>query len=220
MKLVWALIPLILIGIGSLNMFENSVEGFICPHSLTDTEFDVIDNRIFEIGKDTINISGKVSYNDDNYLHHDLGIFSSKIEDRISTMCGNYNNIGNDGEHFEIIFQHSSTSTPLGEPVIFEMQLKPLVPGYYHLFPVTNVTGWIPNFGNYEIHRGANDFPGQLTIIRVKEFPRLQQQLESNVSLEDLNCEQNHLLVFRYDHSPACVKPATAEKLMERGWTT
>lgn len=45
------------------------------------------------------------------------------------------------------------------------------------------------------------------------------KQVNNGVSLESITCKDKLELVFKSsNNSPACVKPETAEKLMERGW--
>ncbi len=47
-------------------------------------------------------------------------------------------------------------------------------------------------------------------------------QYKSGVFPEDIQCKEGFDLIFkpRSGWIPACVKPDTAEKLLERGWTT
>lgn len=48
------------------------------------------------------------------------------------------------------------------------------------------------------------------------------EQHESTNSAEQIIekiCRPGFIKIFKYDGSPACVKPSTAEKLIERGWT-
>ncbi len=44
------------------------------------------------------------------------------------------------------------------------------------------------------------------------------KQLESGIAPEDIVCKEGLELIFKHDNSPACVKPATAERLIQRGW--
>ena len=45
------------------------------------------------------------------------------------------------------------------------------------------------------------------------------KQIANGVYLENITCKENMLIVFKNtDNSPACVKPATVDKLIERGW--
>jgi len=47
----------------------------------------------------------------------------------------------------------------------------------------------------------------------------LDKQISLGVSSNKQSCKQNFELIFKStDDSPACVKPKTAEKLLERGW--
>ncbi len=46
------------------------------------------------------------------------------------------------------------------------------------------------------------------------------KQFKSGIPVQDVKCNQGLQLIFKAeDRSPACVKPDTAQKLMERGWT-
>jgi len=47
-----------------------------------------------------------------------------------------------------------------------------------------------------------------------------KQQLKNKIALTDISCKIHLVLIFKAtDNSPACVKPSTAQKLLERGWT-
>ncbi len=47
-----------------------------------------------------------------------------------------------------------------------------------------------------------------------------KQQLKNNIAPTDISCKIHLVLIFKAtDNSPACVKPSTAQKLLERGWT-
>src|SRR2546428_5542212 len=44
-------------------------------------------------------------------------------------------------------------------------------------------------------------------------------QFKSGISINDIKCDQGFVLIVKNsDNSPACVKPQTAQKLVERGW--
>lgn len=44
-------------------------------------------------------------------------------------------------------------------------------------------------------------------------------QFKTGISVEKIKCKTNlHLITKTSDGSPACVKPETKEKLIERGW--
>lgn len=47
----------------------------------------------------------------------------------------------------------------------------------------------------------------------------LKTQIESGLSYEELTCNEGHVLIQKYDDSPACVTESTKLKLIERGWT-
>ncbi len=47
-----------------------------------------------------------------------------------------------------------------------------------------------------------------------------KQQLKNNIAPTDISCKIDLVLIFKAtNNSPACVKPSTAQKLLERGWT-
>ena len=51
-------------------------------------------------------------------------------------------------------------------------------------------------------------------------YPAPLKQIESGLSLDEIKCKENSELILRYDDSPACVKPESIQKLIERGWAT
>ncbi len=44
------------------------------------------------------------------------------------------------------------------------------------------------------------------------------KQFKSGIAINEIQCRESLILVIKYDGSPACVKPLTAEKLIQRGW--
>ena len=58
--------------------------------------------------------------------------------------------------------------------------------------------------------------------LQVPEFTEtlpLKQQIASGVLPEEIKCKEGFDLVFKITNNmPACVKPLTVEKLIERGW--
>ncbi len=45
-----------------------------------------------------------------------------------------------------------------------------------------------------------------------------RHQLESGIAPENIQCREDRVLVLRTNGNPLCVKPQTAEKLIQRGW--
>lgn len=45
------------------------------------------------------------------------------------------------------------------------------------------------------------------------------KQFNSGISINEIQCDENLILVQKYDGTPACVKPETVPKLIERGWS-
>ncbi|MGI0064622.1 MAG: hypothetical protein ACREAL_07100 [Nitrosopumilaceae archaeon] len=53
----------------------------------------------------------------------------------------------------------------------------------------------------------------------IKEIiPSPNKQIKMGIDPNDVTCKDGLQLIFKYDKAPACVKPRTAEKLIERGW--
>ncbi len=51
-------------------------------------------------------------------------------------------------------------------------------------------------------------------------YPAPLKQIESGLSLHEIKCKNHLELIQRQDGSPACVKPETKIKLIERGWAS
>ncbi|MCV0391990.1 MAG: glycoside hydrolase [Nitrosopumilus sp.] len=45
------------------------------------------------------------------------------------------------------------------------------------------------------------------------------KQLKLGISIDEMQCKENLVLIQRHDGSPACVTESTKQKLIERGWT-
>lgn len=57
------------------------------------------------------------------------------------------------------------------------------------------------------------------TVDSFEDFPSIKTQVKSDVAPLDIICKEGFQLVFKQsDNSPACVKPETSIKLVERGW--
>ena len=44
------------------------------------------------------------------------------------------------------------------------------------------------------------------------------KQISAGIIPENVVCKENYEMIFKYDNSPACVKPETVQKLTDRGW--
>ena len=59
-----------------------------------------------------------------------------------------------------------------------------------------------------------------------KQTPQFQKinsdftlkQFKFRILLSEIKCKTDFTLIQKYDSSPTCVKPATKQKLIERGW--
>lgn len=78
-----------------------------------------------------------------------------------------------------------------------------------------------PDAGNYllngRIYKSESNLPIGNKFFSVLPEPPLKQ-INSGISIDEIQCKENLVLIQKYDDSPACVKPKTIEKLIERGW--
>jgi len=65
------------------------------------------------------------------------------------------------------------------------------------------------------IHQGT--YSSKLTSDKTESFSIKVEDLRST-QFDDISCKEMFVKIYKYDDSPACVKPKTAEKLIERGW--
>lgn len=54
----------------------------------------------------------------------------------------------------------------------------------------------------------------------INVFGSPYKQVSIGIEPENVLCKDGLVLIQKYDGSPACVKPETVQKLVERGWTT
>ncbi len=59
---------------------------------------------------------------------------------------------------------------------------------------------------------------GLIKVNGISQHLSPKKQFESGINLENIICKEGLELIFKQNNSPACVKPSTAEKLIERGW--
>jgi hypothetical protein len=65
------------------------------------------------------------------------------------------------------------------------------------------------------VHQGT--FSPQLTHIPLNTVEQTEKKIFKVEPIEKI-CRPGFVKIFKYNDSPACVKPSTAEKLLERGW--
>ena len=63
-----------------------------------------------------------------------------------------------------------------------------------------------------------NEIRGYYSIAEPEILPP-KFQISLNIPPSEIMCKETLELIFKHDNSPACVKPTTAQKLIERGWT-
>ena len=106
----------------------------------------------------------------------------------------------------------SSSSLPIG----VTLQQGLMIDDYYELFP-KQTPEYLSSIAAAQLtskNTGPMMEPEPL-------FPNTspKKQLASGVTPEKITCYDGFELIFKpSDNSPACVKPSTAEKLIERGW--
>lgn len=52
----------------------------------------------------------------------------------------------------------------------------------------------------------------------ISDLYPIKKQFEAGLRYEELSCNEGFVLITKYDGTPACVKPSTIEKLVERKW--
>ncbi|QLH09225.1 hypothetical protein DSQ19_06885 [Candidatus Nitrosotenuis sp. DW1] len=69
----------------------------------------------------------------------------------------------------------------------------------------------------HQIHQ--DEYVTTLAITKINKVLSPLQQFKSGISIDKIQCKESLQLVIRAsDDSPACVKPETKAKLIERGW--
>ena len=73
--------------------------------------------------------------------------------------------------------------------------------------------------GLHEITYGFDDFDINLEIETASSIVPPLKQIENGIEPEKVNCKEGLELIFKTsNNSPACVKPESITKLVERGW--
>ena len=82
------------------------------------------------------------------------------------------------------------------------------------------LTSWTdPETGQTFQYNDTCNHPTIFNSVLDKEIPSPAKQLENNISPKEIICKEGLELIFKNNNSPACVKPSTAEKLIQHGWT-
>jgi len=66
------------------------------------------------------------------------------------------------------------------------------------------------------VHQGT--YSSKLTSNQPSKSYSINKEHFPSTQLDEITCKDMFVKIFKYDDSPACVKPKTAEKLIERGW--
>ncbi|NNL58094.1 MAG: hypothetical protein HKP31_01275, partial [Nitrosopumilus sp.] len=89
-------------------------------------------------------------------------------------------------------------------------------------------------FGKYKVELiDVKPYPISTATIKIEDYTAVLRiskiqsdtisplkQLQSGIPSDEIQCRESFILIPKYDNSPACVKPETISKLIERGWTT
>ena len=86
--------------------------------------------------------------------------------------------------------------------------------GPEYVVPDAKLSGYV----TIEIEIEKNPLIDELFVQETEFIQSPKHQLESGIVPEGIVCKEGLKLIFKHDNSPACVKPSTAEKLIERGW--
>lgn len=68
-----------------------------------------------------------------------------------------------------------------------------------------------PRSGNYGLGFIVKDSDATVIDLPLKQF-------KSGIPAEEIKCKENLIIILKKNGNPACVKPATKTKLIERGW--
>jgi len=71
--------------------------------------------------------------------------------------------------------------------------------------------------GTFATHDPAYVHSMPFELAELLKAPPLKQ-ITLGVSIDEIQCKEHLVLLKKYDGTPACVKPATIERLIERGW--
>jgi len=77
----------------------------------------------------------------------------------------------------------------------------------------------IPGTYSWEITFENGGMGGEFVIVADLERWTPLKQFKSGIPIDEIQCRESLILVTKHDGSPACVKPETKQKLIERGWT-
>ncbi|MGI0102646.1 MAG: hypothetical protein ACREA7_08650 [Nitrosotalea sp.] len=104
-----------------------------------------------------------------------------------------------------------------GDVIPFSITIKAMSPGSYQISPQI----YLGNFGSISLSDGCHTEPTVVVSGNPILSPSLSplKQFESGAGAKEVKCKRDLQLVIKSeDGSPACVKPDTANILIERGW--
>ncbi len=76
----------------------------------------------------------------------------------------------------------------------------------------------IPGSYSWEIQFGHDGMGGEFVIEKDLKFWTPLKQFKSGISIDEIQCKNNFIVIQKYNGSPACVKPENHAKLIIRGW--
>jgi len=83
--------------------------------------------------------------------------------------------------------------------------------------------GKTPDFmgSSIRLHVGHDFGDGKIPVNMLESPLKFWKSIKNEGgTVNDVPCRNDYVLVAKYNGSPACVKPETAEKLIQRGWAT
>jgi hypothetical protein len=83
---------------------------------------------------------------------------------------------------------------------------------------------FVPQPGEYRMNMHISEngegsgISTRFFVIDSNDTPSPLKQIQLGITFNKIQCKHNLVLIQKYDYSPACVKPETKQKLVERGW--
>jgi len=191
---VWAIIPLVLFGIiGVQESFASTERGPDYRIMLTDAEGNLLSSVTIGIGKESFFEFRSQGFDNQG----------NPLEATISVVCGPNN----------VVLYNETKLLTISSPRIIIDSFIPAFSGHYTLRmmaeeiqPISTV---FTILGNSENHCDS-EFIKNLSPLK---------QIKHGIESTGISCKEGLVLIFKStDNSPACVKPSTAERLIERGW--
>ncbi|QLH07132.1 hypothetical protein [Nitrosopumilus ureiphilus] len=205
----------------SIEVYGHPISNLNYPSFIQSESFSTDEAHVGE----NITITGKIQ----NRFAYDIYIFPDVyVHDDTDSSSSGYSELLSNPLYFNVnsTFSNSTIIRP-NEIVNFKITLTPLQSGTYHIHSSTNPSSIDPR----QWKESGPSFlgPGKTIVIHDKtnsmnnmfESNNVNsplKQYKSGIAINEIQCQDNLVLIQKHDGSPACVKPETKQKLIERGW--